>query len=258
MRRNAVITGSTSGIGLSIARALAVADMNIMLNGFGDAEEIERIRARLASEHGVQVLYSGADMSKPEQIEAMLGEAEQGFGQVDVLVNNAGIQHVAPIEEFPAETWDAILAINLSAAFHTTRGVIGGMKERGWGRIINIASVHGLIASPNKSAYIAAKHGLVGLTKTVALEAAQAGVTVNAICPGFVKTPLVEKQIEDLAREHNISEDEAVRDILLDRQPSKEFVRPEEIGALAVYLSSNAASSITGTTLPVDGGWIAQ
>ncbi|MEX0732468.1 MAG: 3-hydroxybutyrate dehydrogenase [Aquisalimonadaceae bacterium] len=258
MRRNAVITGSTSGIGLAIAEAMAGEGMNITLNGFGDRDNIEQLRGRIASDHGVQVIYSAADVSKPDQIKGMLSESEHAFGQVDVLVNNAGIQHVASIEEFPPEKWDAILAINLTAAFHTTRQVIGGMKQRGWGRMINIASAHALVGSPNKSAYIAAKHGLIGLTRTVALEAATSGVTANAICPGYVRTALVEQQIQELAKTEGITEEEAARDIVLEPQPIRRFVETEEVAALAVFLCSDTAAAVTGAALPVDGGWTAQ
>ncbi len=258
VQRNAIVTGSTSGIGLGIATALAKAGMNVMLNGRSDAGEIEALRRRLADEHGVNVLYSAADMSKPEQIATMISEAKAAFGSVDVLVNNAGIQHVQAIEEFPTEKWDAILAINLSSAFHTTKLTLADMKTQGWGRIINLASAHGLVASPYKSAYVAAKHGMLGLTKTVALEGAEYGVTVNAICPGYVLTPLVEKQIPDTARARGISEEEVKRDVLLKAQPSRKFVTTEQLGALAVFLCSDAAASITGTALPMDGGWTAQ
>ena len=256
--RSAIVTGSTSGIGEGVAKALAAAGNNVMLNGFGDADEIETLRAGIAAEHNVKVLYSGADMTRPQEIADMVAEAEQAFGAVDIVVNNAGIQHVEPIEDFPVEKWDAILAINLSSAFHTIHGTLAKMKQRGWGRIINIASAHGLVASPFKSAYVAAKHGILGLTKTVALEAAEHGVTVNAVCPGYVLTPLVEKQIPDTAKARGISEDEVIRDVLLGAQPTKEFVTTEQLGALCVFLCSDAAASITGTALPVDGGWTAQ
>jgi 3-hydroxybutyrate dehydrogenase len=255
--RSAIVTGSTSGIGLAIARSLAGASCNVMLNGFGDVDEVEALRAGLERDHAVRVLYSAADMTRSGQIAAMVVEAAE-FGGIDILVNNAGIQHVAPIEEFPPEKWNAILAINLSSAFHTTRAVLPAMKARGWGRIINVASAHALVASPFKSAYVAAKHGLLGLTKVVALEAAESGVTCNAICPGYVRTPLVEGQIADQAKAHGMSEEEVVRDVILASQPNKEFVRPEELGALVVFLASDAAASITGTALPVDGGWTAQ
>jgi 3-hydroxybutyrate dehydrogenase len=256
--RSAVVTGSTSGIGLGIAEALAAQGAKVLLNGFGDAQAIDKLRADLAARHRVQVLYSDADMSRPAQIEAMMREAERTFGSVDILVNNAGIQHVAPVDEFPLEKWDQILAVNLSSAFHTTRAVLPGMKRRGWGRIVNVASAHGLVASPYKSAYIAAKHGLVGFTKTVALETATQGITCNAICPGYVLTPLVERQIDDQAKTHGIGREEVIEKVMLERQPSKAFVKVEEVAALAVFLCSPAAASITGTPLPVDGGWVAQ
>ena len=256
--KTALVTGSTSGIGLGIAEALAQSGMNIMLNGFGDADEIERTRSRLAEQHGIQAAYSGADMTQPDAIAGMIEQAEQAFGQIDVLVNNAGIQHVSPVEDFPVAKWDAIIAINLSSAFHTTRLVFEGMKTRGWGWIINIASAHGLVASPFKSAYVAAKHGILGLTKTTALEGAEYGVSVNAICPGYVLTPLVEQQIPDTAKARGISLDEVKRDVLLAAQPTKQFVTTEQLGALTVFLCSDAAASITGTALPVDGGWTAQ
>lgn len=256
-RKSAIITGSTSGIGLGIATALAKAGMNVMLNGFGDTAEIEAARAKLADESGVQAGYHGADMTKPDEIGDLFRTAEQRFGTVDVIVNNAGIQYVAPVEEFPVDKWNAIIAINLSSAFHLIRHVIPGMKARKWGRVINLCSAHGLVASPFKSAYVAAKHGIMGLTKTVALEVAQAGITVNAINPAYVYTPLVEKQIPDQAKTRGISED-AVRELLLAAQPTKRFVTVEEIGALAVFLCSDAAMSITGTGISVDGGWTAQ
>ena len=255
---NAVVTGSTSGIGLGIATAFAKNGMNVMLNGFGDADEIEATRAGLEEKHGVSVRYNGADMTKPAEIRALMKEAETAFGQVDVLVNNAGIQHVVKIEEFPEEKFDAIIAINLVSAFHTTKAVMAGMKARGFGRIINIASAHGLVASPFKSAYVTAKHGIVGMTKTVALEGAEFGVTANAICPGYVKTPLVEKQIPATAKERGISEEEVINDVMLGPQPTKKFVEVAEIGALACFLCTDGAASITGAALPVDGGWVAH
>ena len=256
--RGAIVTGSTSGIGLGIARALAARGADIILNGFGEAREIEKLRTSLAAEHGVTVAYDDADMSMPEAVAAMVARAAAALGQVDILVNNAGIQHVAPLESFPPEKWDAILAINLSAAFHATRAVVADMKSRGWGRIVNMASAHGLVASPFKSAYVVAKHGLIGLTKVTALEAAESGVTCNAICPGYVWTPLVEKQIGDQAKAHNVSRETVIRDVLLAQQPNKKFATVEEIGALAAFLCSDAAGSITGTALPVDGGWTAH
>jgi 3-hydroxybutyrate dehydrogenase len=256
--KTAVVTGSTSGIGLGIGRALAREGANVLLNGFGDAGEIEQTRAGIEKEFGVKAAFSPADMTKPAEIAAMIAGAEKQFGTVDVLVNNAGIQHVAPLEEFPIEKWDQILAINLSAAFHAMRVALPGMKSRKWGRIINVASAHGLVASPFKSAYVAAKHGLVGLTKTVALETAGTGVTCNAICPGYVLTPLVEKQIEDQSKGRNISREAAINDVILERQPSKEFVKVDEIAALAVFLAGDDAASITGAAYSIDGGWTAQ
>jgi 3-hydroxybutyrate dehydrogenase len=256
--RSAVVTGSTSGIGLGIARALAAAGAGVMLNGFGDATEIARLQDELENRYQVTIAHNGADMSKPEQIVAMVEAAADKLGRVDILVNNAGIQHVAPIEAFPPEKWDAILAINLSAAFHATRAVLPGMRTRGWGRIINVASAHGLIASPFKAAYVAAKHGLVGLTKVTALETAEAGITCNAVCPGYVWTPLVEKQIDDQAKAHGLPRERVIREVLLENQPNKRFATVEEMGALSVFLCSEGATSITGAALPVDGGWTAH
>ena len=256
--KSAVVTGSTSGIGLGIARALAAQGADVMINGFGEAAGIEAVRAQLERTCGVRVRYSAADMARPGEIAAMIAEAEQAFGRVDILVNNAGIQHVAPVDEFPLDQWDAIIAVNLSSAFHATRAVLPGMKRRGWGRILNIASAHGLVASPYKSAYIAAKHGIVGFTKTVALEVARQGITCNAICPGYVLTPLVEKQIDDQARTHGLPREEVIEKVMLERQPSKQFVKVEEVAALAVFLCGEAAASMTGASLPVDGGWVAQ
>jgi 3-hydroxybutyrate dehydrogenase len=253
----ALVTGSTSGIGMGIAQALAAQGVNLMLNGFGDAGEIERTRAQLEQEHGIRAIYCGADMARPGEVEAMVAEAVNVFGRIDILVNNAGIQHVAPIEELPPEKWDAILAINLSSAFHTIRTALPVMMRNNWGRIVNIASVHGLVASPFKSAYVAAKHGLVGLTKTVALETAGKGITCNAVCPGFVRTPLVEKQIDDLASANAISKDQMIQKMLAERQPSKQFVQIEEVAALAVFLCTDAAASITGSAVNIDGGWMA-
>lgn len=255
---NTVITGSTSGIGLGIATAFAAKGWNVMLNGFGDAGEIEGVRAGLEDKYGVKVLYNGADMTKPEDIRNLIAEAETAFGQVDVLVNNAGIQHVSPVEDFPEEKWNAIIAINLSSAFHTTKAAFAGMKKRKFGRIINVASAHGLIASPFKSAYVAAKHGIVGFTKTIALEGAEHGVTCNAICPGYVKTPLVEKQIPDTAKARGMTEEEVIQKVILEAQPTKEFVTVEQVGALAVFLCSDDAAQITGAAHQIDGGWVAH
>jgi 3-hydroxybutyrate dehydrogenase len=252
------VTGSTSGIGLGIAQAFAGAGMNVMLNGFGDAAEIERTRADLEKTFGVKVAYSGADMTKPDQIAGMVTEAGKLLGKVDVLVNNAGIQHVEAVETFPIAKWDAIIAINLSAAFHAIRAVVPEMKARKWGRIINVASAHALVASPYKSAYVAAKHGVLGLTKTVALETAEHGITVNAICPGYVLTPLVQKQIPETAKARNLTEEQVIRDVLLHAQPTRKFVTTEEIGALAVFLCTGGGASITGAALPIEGGWTAQ
>jgi 3-hydroxybutyrate dehydrogenase len=256
--KTALVTGSTSGIGQGIAEAFAARGANVILNGFGPADEVERLRAGIASAHGVQARYDAADMSKPEAIEAMIQRAMGEFGAIDILVNNAGIQFVSPVEDFPVDKWDAIIAINLSAAFHTIRHAIAAMKQRKWGRIINVASAHALVASPFKSAYVAAKHGIAGLTRTVALEAAEHGVTVNAICPGYVLTPLVEKQIPDTAKARGITAEQVVKDVLLAAQPTKQFVTVEQVAALAVFLCSDAAASITGATLPMDGGWTAQ
>ena len=256
--KTALVTGSTSGIGLAIAEALAAEGANLVLNGFGEAEAIEALRRDTAERCGVQVTYSGADMSRPEEIAAMIAEAETRFGALDILVNNAGIQHVAPIEDFPAARWDAILAINLSSNFHSIRAALPAMRRKGWGRIINIASAHGLTASPEKAAYVAAKHGVVGLTKVVALETAGSGITCNAICPGWVLTPLVAKQIDARAEASGASWDEEKVELLKEKTPSLEFATPEQIGALAVFLSSEAAAQITGAPLSIDGGWTAQ
>jgi 3-hydroxybutyrate dehydrogenase len=257
-RRTALITGSTSGIGLGIAEKFASLGANVVLNGLGRLDEIEATRARLEASHDVAVRYDPADMTDPPSIEAMIRKAQAEFGAIDILVNNAGIQHVAPIEEFPPEKWNAIIAVNLVASFHTIRHALPAMKERRWGRIVNIASAHSLVASPFKSAYVAAKHGLAGLTKTVALEVAQLGITVNAICPGYVLTPLVEKQIPDTARTRGITEEEVVRDVMLAAQPTKQFVTIEQVASLAAYLASDEAASINGALLPVDGGWSAH
>ncbi len=256
--KSAVVTGSTSGIGRAIATLLASEGANVMLNGFGDAGEIESLRAGLEKEHRGKARYHAADMSKPPQVADMVGKAEREFGAVDILVNNAGIQHVSPIEDFPDDRWEAVIAINLSSAFYATKAALPGMKKRRWGRVINIASAHGLVASPNKSAYVAAKHGIVGFTKATALEVAETGVRANAICPGFVLTPLVQKQIDDLARQHNISVERATRDYILAPQPTKEFVTVEQIAAMALYLCSEAAAQINGASLSIDGGWTAR
>ncbi len=256
--RSAVVTGSTSGIGHAIATALAQAGANVMLNGFGEADEIERRRRELAEATGVSVRYSSADMAKGDQVIAMVREAEDAFGALDILVNNAGIQHVAAIEEFPPERWEAIIAINLSHAYYAIHAALPGMKARGFGRIINLASAHGLRASPYKAAYVAAKHGMVGLTKVVALECAEENITCNAICPGYVRTPLVEGQIDDQARAHKMPREQVIREVILASQPNKRFVEPDELGALAVFLCSEAGRSITGTSLSVDGGWTAR
>jgi 3-hydroxybutyrate dehydrogenase len=254
----AIVTGSTSGIGLGIAQAFAEAGMDVMLNGFGDKGEIEKTRMQIETRFGVRTAYSAADMTRPADIAGMVEDARKLLGKVDVLVNNAGIQHVEAIETFPMAKWDAIIAIDLSSAFHAMRAVVPEMKARKWGRIINIASAHGLVASPFKSAYVAAKHGVLGLTKTVALETAEHGITVNAICPGYVLTPLVEKQIPETAKARGLTEEQVVKDVLLHAQPTRKFVTTEQIGALAVFLCSDAAASITGTALPVEGGWTAQ
>ncbi len=254
--KTALITGSTSGIGLGIAKGFAEQGINIVMNGFGDANAIESERISL-EKHGVKAIYIGADMTKPDEIGAMIKDAEKEFGVIDILVNNAGIQHVAPIEEFPPEKWDDMIAIILSSAFHTTRHALAGMKKAGWGRIINMCSAHGLAASPYKTAYVSAKHGILGFTKTVALEVAQENITCNAICPGYVFTPLVEKQIADTARVRGITEDEVVRDILLAAQWTKKFVTVEQIAGIALFLCSDTAENVTGTDLKIDGGWTA-
>lgn len=256
--KTALVTGSTSGIGLAIAKALAKDGANLMLNGFGDKDAIEKERAGLEKDFGIKARYHGADMTKPAEIAAMIAQTEKEFGAVDVLVNNAGIQHVANIEDFPTEKWDAIIAINLSSSFHTIHAAVPGMKKRKWGRIINIASAHGLVASGQKVAYVAAKHGLVGLTKVVAIECANAGITCNAICPGWVLTPLVAQQIEARAREKGQTFDEAKVALVSEKQPMHDFSTPENIGALAVFLASDAAVSITGSAYSIDGGWTAQ
>ncbi|UVW27335.1 3-hydroxybutyrate dehydrogenase [Massilia sp. H6] len=256
--KTALVTGSTSGIGLGIARALAGQGANIVFNGFGDAQQIEKLYLETGTEFGVQTAHHNADMSKPAEIEAMMQFAADKFGGVDILVNNAGIQHVAPVDEFPPEKWDAILAINLTSAFHTTRLALPAMKQKNWGRIINLASVHGLVGSSGKSAYVAAKHGLVGLTKVTALENAHTGVTCNAICPGWVLTPLVQKQVDDRAAREGLSNDAARKSLLLEKQPSGEFVTPDELGALAVFFCSPAGDQVRGVAWNMDGGWAAQ
>jgi 3-hydroxybutyrate dehydrogenase len=254
----AIVTGSTSGIGLGLAQSLAAEGADIMLNGFGDPAEIEHLRKSLTAMHGVRVAYSNADLSKATAVSAMVYQAVGELGCVDILVNNAGIQHTAPVHEFPPERWDAVIAINLSAVFHAIRAVLPEMLRRNWGRIINIASAHGLVASAHKAAYVAAKHGVVGLTKVVALETAATGITCNAICPGWVLTPLVQKQIEELAKRENLTTEAARMKLLAEKQPSREFVTPEQLGALTVFLCSDAAAQIRGAALPVDGGWTAQ
>jgi 3-hydroxybutyrate dehydrogenase len=256
--KSAVVTGSTSGIGLGIAKALAAAGANVMLNGLGAAGDVEKTRAELAQAFKVKAAYDSVDMTKPEAIRALVARTERALGAVDILVNNAGIQHVAPVERFPEAKWDAILAINLSAAFHAIKAALPGMRARGFGRIVNIASAHGLVASPFKAAYVAAKHGIVGLTKVVALETAEAGITANAICPGYVWTPLVEQQIEGQAKSHALPRERVVREVLLASQPNKRFATVEEMGALTVFLCGEAAASITGAALPIEGGWTAQ
>jgi len=256
--RTAIVTGSTSGIGEGIARALAAAGNNIVLNGFGDAAAIEKIRSSIEKDNKVKCLYIGADMTRPADIEAMFKQTREALGHVDIVVNNAGVQHVSPVEDFPVDKWNLIINLNLSSAFHTTRLAFPEMKTRKWGRIINIASAHALVASPFKSAYVAAKHGLLGFTKTTALEGATFGIRVNAICPGYVRTPLVEGQIADQAKARGISEEAVVRDVILAAQPTKEFVRVEDVAALAAYLTSDAANQINGAALSIDGGWVAQ
>jgi 3-hydroxybutyrate dehydrogenase len=253
-----LVTGSTSGIGLGIARALAAQGSAVVLNGFGKPEEIAATTQSLIKDYGVRAFHSAADMSKADSIEEMIAATLSTYGRLDILVNNAGIQHVAPIQEFPVAKWDAIIAINMSSAFHTIRLALPAMLQNKWGRIINISSAHGLVASPFKAAYVTAKHGILGLTKTVALETAEQGITCNAICPGYVYTPLVEAQIDGQAKAHGIPRDQVIRDVLLAQQPNKKFTTVEELGALAVFLASDAAATITGIALPVDGGWTAH
>jgi 3-hydroxybutyrate dehydrogenase len=254
----ALVTGSTSGIGLGIAQTLASCGANIILNGFGEPAAIEALRKKIAADNDVAVRYDGADLSKADAIETMIGRAIEEFGAIDILVNNAGIQHVAPIDEFPVDKWNAILALNLTASFHTIRLALPAMKKKRWGRIINIASAHALVASPYKSAYVAAKHGIAGLTKTVALEVATQGITMNAICPGYVWTPLVEKQIPDTAKARGLTEAQVINDVLLHAQPTKQFVQVSEVAALTAFLASDEAAPITGAIIPIDGGWTAQ
>jgi 3-hydroxybutyrate dehydrogenase len=256
--RVAIVTGSTSGIGLGIAKELARLGAGVVLNGFGKPEEIEAIRSNIERDHGVRVVYDGADMSKADAVRGLIAATVEKFGRLDILVNNAGIQFTAPVEEFPPAKWNAILEINLSAAFHGIAAAIPQMKKQRWGRLINIASAHGLVASTHKAAYVAAKHGLVGLTKVVGLETAGSGVTCNAVCPGWVRTPLVEKQISDIAAEKRISQKDAMKELLAEKQPSLEFVSPEQLGGTVAFLCSDAASQITGTAISVDGGWTAQ
>ncbi|CUT13185.1 Dbetahydroxybutyrate dehydrogenase EC 11130 [Bradyrhizobium sp.] len=256
--KNAVVTGSTSGIGLAYARAFAAAGANVVINGFGSPEDIEKERAKIESDFGVKAVYSPADMTKPAEIAGMIALGEKSFGSVDILVNNAGIQFVSPIEEFPPEKWDQIIAINLSSAFHSIRAAVPGMKKKGWGRIINTASAHSLVASPFKSAYVSAKHGIAGLTKTVALEVATHKITCNCISPGYVWTPLVEKQIPDTMKARNLTREQVINDVLLDAQPTKEFVTSEQVAALALFLCGDDAAQITGTNLSIDGGWTAE
>ena len=256
--QTALVTGSTSGIGLGIARAFAAQGANVILNGFGEAAEVERLRASIAADHRVTVRYDGADLSQQASVEAMMQRAIGEFGAVDILVNNAGVQFVAPVDEFPVDKWNLIQSLNLSASFHTIRLALPTMKAKKWGRILNIASAHALVASPYKAAYVAAKHGIAGLTKTVALEVATHGITTNAICPGYVWTPLVEKQIPDTAKARGLTEQQVIDDVLLHAQPTKQFVQVSEVAALAVFLAGRDAASITGAIIPIDGGWTAQ
>jgi len=256
--KTALVTGSTSGIGLAIARALAGKGANLVVNGFGDAAEIEKTRGALEAASGGRALYSAADLTRANAIETMMAEALQAFGSVDILVNNAGMQHVAPVDQFPVDKWNLIIALNLTAAFHTTRLALPGMKEKGWGRIVNTASAHSLIASPNKSAYVAAKHGIAGFTKAVALETAQAGITANCISPGYVWTTLVENQIPDTMEARGMTREQVMNDVLLAAQPTKQFVTVDQVAALALFLCRDEAASITGANLSMDGGWTAQ
>lgn len=256
--KTAIVTGSTSGIGLGIAEAFGRAGANVVLNGFGDTMQIERTRSELAQRTNAKIVYSPADMGKPRAIEQMIRQTVDTFGTVDIMVNNAGIQHVAPIEAFPEEKWDAILAINLSSAFHATKMVLPLMRAKGWGRVINIASAHALVASPYKAAYVSAKHGVLGLTKVTALETAADGITCNAICPGYVRTPLVEQQIDGQAKAYGISRDKVISDVLLKNQPNKRFVEVAELAALALFLCTDNGASVTGAALPMDGGWTAH
>lgn len=256
--KTAIVTGSTSGIGLGLAKALARAGANVMLNGFGDAATIEQLCRELAAQTGVRVLYHPADVSKPDDVAAMIAAAESACGAVDILINNAGIQFVSPVDEFPLERWAAIQAVILNSSFYAIRAALPGMKRRNWGRIINLVSAHGLVASPFKSAYVAAKHGQVGLTKSVALEVAETGITCNAICPGYVLTPLVEGQIASQAKAHGLPRDRVIKEVILAAQPTKRFVEVEEVAALAVFLCGDAAKSITGAAIPIDGGWTAR
>ncbi len=255
--RSAVVTGSTSGIGLGIAEALAKEGVNVVLNSFTDGPEDQALAEKIGAEHGVRAKYIRADMANPAECRALVVQATKAFGPISILVNNAGIQHVARVEEFPIEKWDQIIAINLSSAFHTSAQAIPAMRQAGWGRIVNIASAHGLTASPFKSAYISAKHGVVGLTKTIALEVAEEGITANAICPGYVLTPLVESQIADQMKVHKLSRERVIKEVMLERQPTRQFAKISDIGALTVFLCSDAAAQITGTALSVDGGWTA-
>ena len=255
--KTALVTGSTSGIGLAYAKALAGAGANVVINGFGDPADIEKERAGLERDHGVRALYSGADLTRPDEIEAMMKGAADAFGAVDILINNAGTQHVAPVDQFPVEKWDLIIALNLTAAFHATRLAVPGMRAKKWGRIISTASAHSLVASPNKSAYVAAKHGIAGFTKTVALETATDGITVNCISPGYVWTPLVENQIPDTMKTRGLTREQVMNDVLLAAQPTKEFVQPEQVAALALFLCKDEAAAITGANLSIDGGWTA-